>query len=449
LFEAGIRIQQELGPKLHMTAELRQSIELLQYSAQELASFLQEQAYSNPLIEVVWGYESLTPHLRHRGHGKKRILSGGNDDISLLELVSDEEKMTLERWVERQLRMMPYSREQYRAVMYLAGNMDESGYLTISAAQAAADLSVPEHVVLEALQTLQSLDPAGIGARNLQECLTLQIRRDPAAVPLAYEIVRECLPELAKRKYGDISRRFGVSLCDVEQAARYILTLDPKPGASIVSEEQPDFVIDAYVRVHHDRVEVTLNEGVMPSITVRHEYARLLQQAEGEECAAYVRKHLASAHRLMKSLEQRNATLLQVITAVVEKQRGFFSGDTAEIVPLTLKQVADRIGKHESTVSRTVKNKTIYTPRGLFELRRFFVNGVEKADGEMVSAASVRARIKAIIDAENKRSPWSDQQICAILTGEGVRISRRTVAKYREEMRILSAALRRERTGRA
>jgi len=116
---------------------------------------------------------------------------------------------------------------------------------------------------------------------------------------------------------------------------------------------------------------------------------------------------------------------------------------------LTLKQVADRIGKHESTVSRTVKNKTIYTPRGLFELRRFFVNGVEKADGEMVSAASVRARIKAIIDAENKRSPWSDQQICAILTGEGVRISRRTVAKYREEMRILSAALRRERTGRA
>ncbi|WP_199615961.1 RNA polymerase factor sigma-54 [Paenibacillus alkalitolerans] len=438
MFHQALQLGQQLNAKLHMTPELRQSIELLQLSAQELAAFLQEQSYENPLIEIEW---SIASDGGSRKNVRKSSFGDRSDDPCFA--VPDDVDMTLERWVSRQLRLIPYSRDVYRAVMYLAGNLDDSGYLDVPLSQAASDLKLPEAVVAEALGLLQSFDPPGIGARDLRECLALQIRWDPSAPPLAYQIAVRHLPDLAKRRYESIARALGAELSAIEESAAYIRRLNPRPCISIAPGRLQNITVDAYVRLEDDgRIAVALNERVLPKVSVRHDYVLHFRQ-DGAAYAEYFQRFMKSANRLIDGLEQRNSTLLEVIAAIVELQRNFFAEGRTRLEPLTLKQVAERIGKHESTVSRTVKNKAIHTPRGVVELKRFFGGGLETDGGECVSAESVRERIKQLIDGEDKRFPLSDQQISRLLAGEGIRISRRTVAKYREEKRILAAALRR------
>ena len=299
-------------------------------------------------------------------------------------------------------------------------------------------------LVESALRRIQELDPPGVGARDLSECLLLQLRFHAQGDSMAAAIVRDHLALLEGRRYDKIAKELGVSIDEVVAASNVIAALEPKPGRNFGEGDVRYITPDVFVQKVGDEYVVTLNDEGLPRLRVSSYYRQVLGATGGGEAKRYIQEKMRSAAWLIKSIQQRQHTLFKVTSSIVKFQREFLDQGISHLKPLVLKDVATDIGMHESTVSRATANKYAHTSQGIFELKFFFTSSLKSGDGAEVSAESVKDRIKAIIGTEDPRRPFSDQHIAKVLAGEKVDIARRTVAKYREAMGILPSSKRRQ-----
>ena len=294
------------------------------------------------------------------------------------------------------------------------------------------------------LATVQSLDPPGVGAQDLRECLLLQLKEAGLEQSVPYRLVRDCFDELINHRWSEISKRFGISPSDVQKAADEIAKLDPKPGLQYGSRDDNYIIPDLIVDKIDDRYHVFLNDANLPRLKLSRAYqeiARDKKKFEGEN-KEFISNKLNSAHWMIQAIEQRRQTMLKVMNYIVERQREFFEKGIQHLKPLTLREVAEVINMHESTVSRVTNEKFVQTPRGVLPLKFFFSSGLATSDGEDVSARGIKAQLQKLVEDEDPKHPLTDQAIVNILRESGVQIARRTVAKYRDQLGVLSARMR-------
>ncbi|MEF3303609.1 RNA polymerase factor sigma-54 [Paenibacillus sp. GYB003] len=438
----GPRLLQEQHLKLAITPELKQSIRILAMSGDELFRYAQEQALDNPLLDC----DERPGRIRRSepsAYGRRAVRRTADADYDPLRNAADAGRVSLEQRLLGELRQLALPPELYRIAAYLAGNVTESGYLDVPLEDVCAALGVTERTAAEALGRLQSLDPPGIGARTLRECLLLQIDRDRNPAPFARDIADRFLPHLARGKLDAIAGALRADKAQVAAAASYIRGLDPRPGLS-ASDEPPVYVVpDAVVEAAPDGFAVEMNPASVPRLSLNGDYCRLLDGPVPPEASAFLTGRLQSAQWLIRCLRMRQRTLSGVIRAMFEEQPHFLAEGVGALRPMTMATIAEKLGIHESTVSRAVRDKSVRTPHGVFPLKFFFSSGLASEGGGTVSAKAVKLRIRRLIEGENKSRPYSDREIARELAAQGVTLSRRTVAKYRDELNILPSSLRR------
>jgi RNA polymerase sigma-54 factor len=367
----------------------------------------------------------------------------------------DERRQTLENTLTRrtsledhlmwQLRLSNLDAEGQRIGATIIYNLNDDGYLETPLAELAAQLEVPEFRVEQILGRIQRLDPPGVGARDLRECLFAQLRNHGMEESLAARIVLKHLDLLEKHRYAEIAKELGVSLDMVREAAKTIALLEPKPGRDYGGAEPTYIVPDVYIQKVGDDFVVTLNESAVPRLRLANYYQRVLNDgAVAESTKEYLQERMRSARWLVKSIFQRQQTISKVANSIVNFQRAFFEHGISHLKPLVLKDVAEDIRMHESTISRATANKYAHTPQGIFELKFFFTSGVKAADGDDVSAETVKEKMRALVAAEPPDNPLSDQAIAALLGKDQINIARRTVAKYRQALGILPSSRRKK-----
>lgn len=451
--QMGYGLWQEQSQRLVMTPELRQAITVLQFSSLELLEYLEGELAVNPVIEVDrpidWGelarmqrdsspVRNTAPALDTR--------SGDEWDAT----ASVRQSESLHEHLQDQLRLQRLTSDELRIGRYLIGNIDDNGYLTLDLAECASALDTKLQLVEQVLSTIQTFEPTGVGARDLGECLRLQLaeRAELAAnhiIPAAiYPLIDHYLEDVAQGRITRVATALGVSPAEVQRMVDLLKTLDPKPGRKY-STETPHYIIpDVNIEKVGQEYVVVVNDRTLPKIRINDFYRSLLSTNDPshKETRDYVTGKLSGAMWLLKSLEQRRQTIYNVTRAIVELQRGFFDHGVSAMKPLTLRHVADQVGLHESTVSRATTGKYAQTPRGVFELKYFFNSGVQTSSGDGASEKSIKSKIRQLIQGEDSKKPLSDQKITDLLQAEGIEIARRTVAKYREEEGLLSSSQR-------
>lgn len=433
----GLYQQQSL--KLVMTTELRQAISLLQYSTSELLSFIEEQQLENPLLEVVEKRNEERIKKIEDTYESTVVFDG--DYTSPLDFISKTES-SLQDHLINQICYMPLSNLERKVITYLIHSLDENGYFSGNLQEVADKFSISEEKALLQLYLLQTLEPVGVGARSLQECLLIQLRKLEDRNPLAETIVESHLTLFANKKWKEIAKFLSASVEDVQRVADLIQTLQPRPGAKYNHEPLTYITPDVFIELVDNRLYVTINDSLIPNLSVSRDYKKLLEKASDETSLKYVQQKHQQIQWLQKSLDQRQQTILKVTEAIMNFQEDFFLHGYEYLKPLTLKEIAASIDVHESTVSRVTTQKYVQTPRGLFELK-FFFNASLKSNENGASSLSVKELIKKLVDQENKHKPLSDQKIVAMLNKDhNIDISRRTVTKYREELNIPSSSKR-------
>ena len=475
-----------LGPSLSLrqsqqlvlTPQLRQAIQLLQLSNLELDSFIAEELSKNPLLEARSDEPEEQPAGDFEGDGidsDDAPDDPGADDL-IMGQADDDRPLDVD-WTSEALETDSYSdvvtsgggeeafdfdRVQYSAASLaeylidqlhgasgpvgdlariIAEALDETGYLTVPIEQIADLAGAPLAVVEQALALVQGLDPPGVGARSLAECLALQAkaadRYDPAMARLI-----DNLDLLSKGRTADLKRICGVDDEDLADMIRELRAYDPKPGCRLSQQSSEDVSPDVFVRQTRGGFAVELNQATLPRLLVNRRYYQELKSGPQDKASrAWLSECLASANWLVKALDQRARTIVKVVSEIVKRQRGFFERGVSAMKPMTLREVAEAIGMHESTVSRVTSNKYLLCDRGLYELKYFFGSGVQSAEGEGAAAEAVKAAIKELIEAETEI--LSDDAIAALLKQRGFDCARRTVVKYREAMGIGSSIQRR------
>jgi len=352
-----------------------------------------------------------------------------------------------------QLQVTELDPAELEVARWIVGNLDEQGYLRSTIDEVARQAAVEPAAVEKVLRVVQSLDPAGVGARDLRECLLLQLDRlrlDPSGGgdSLARRIVDQHLDQLQKRDFRGLTRVMGVTIQEIADATRVISALEPRPGRGFGGEDPVYISPDIYVYKVGDEFHVLLNEDGLPKLRISSVYRDMLQagnRGDGQkDTRAYVHEKVRSAMWLIKSIHQRQRTIYKVMQSIIHHQRDFFEHGVAHLKPLNLRDVADDIEMHESTVSRVTTNKYVHTPQGIFELKYFFNSSINRFDGEALASESVKEKIRKIIESEDPSRPMSDQRIAEMLKAANIDIARRTVTKYREAMNILSSTQRRE-----
>lgn len=431
--------------KLVMTNELRQAIMILQYSVLDLNDYLHEQQLENPLIELK-DQEDREEVIRQKNNEDSPIYdykpnTEGDNDYSPMDNLSVQEE-GLQDYLLNQIRLLHLQPETRRIVTYLALNVDENGYLKQTSDELAADMNESLSVVKEGIELIQSLEPYGVGAFTLQECLLIQLNNLEVKDSLTEKVVMYHLDTLAKNQFKKIAKEENVSIDDVQMVADFIQTLNPKPG-SLFHYEPASYVIPdvTVVKVKDDFV-VRLNEQHMPKMHINQHYEKMMQNKD-TETKQYIKQKYDQFHWLKRSIAQRQQTILHVTEAIVQHQHDFFVSGASHLKPLTLKTIAEEADVHESTVSRATTKKYVQTPRGLYELKYFFNSMVGRDSSESSSSERVKIYMKRLVDEENKQKPLSDQKIAELLKSQvEINVSRRTVAKYREEMHIPSSSHR-------
>ncbi|MBI3300586.1 MAG: RNA polymerase factor sigma-54 [Deltaproteobacteria bacterium] len=443
-----IKLQQKLTQKLVMTPQLRQAIKILQLPRAELDALIHEELDENPMLAVDRGEEETVA-------GETAVIDEKPLAEPAPETAAPADEIDWRAYLESYNEDMPTlpptgdedgDEERHNLVENQPNRAD--GYLQDSLEEIAASAGVSVEVVGRVLQIIQECDPPGVGARDLRECLLLQLRDqgldDPVVadptLSLAAAIVQDHLPALEGRRFERIAKDLEVTVDEVARAVKLITALEPKPGRSFGEGEAPYVTEDVYVHKVGDEYVVTLNEEGLPRLKVSSSYRRLL--AEGGEAKNYVQEKLRAAAWLVKSIHQRQRTLLAVAQSLVKFQQDFLTHGVSQMRPLVLRDVAEDVGIHESTVSRAIANKYIATPRGIYPLKKFFTTGLKGRQGQDVAAESVKERIREMINNEDPVRPLSDEEIARALSRDGVTIARRTVAKYREGMNILPSTKR-------
>jgi RNA polymerase sigma-54 factor len=372
------------------------------------------------------------------------------------------ERPNLADHLQEQVRLLEVTPRQQLLADEFLGNIADDGYLAAPleeivaganrvleeyAERSEADLTVTPYTLAEAeemLAIIQRLDPPGVGARNLRECLLLQLRDQRRTDTLAYRLVHDAFDDLLAHRWSDLGKRFGLDPAEVQRVADELARLDPKPGLQYATGDDAYIVPDLIVERIDGQYRVFLNDTGLPRLRISRTYqdiARDRKKFQGEN-KEFINQRLNSAHWMLQAIEQRRQTMLKVMNFIVDRQREFFDRGVEYLKPLTLREVADVINMHESTVSRVTNEKYVQTPRGLLPLKFFFSSGLSTASGEDASARSIRAQIKKLVTDEDARKPLTDQQIVALFEQRGVTIARRTVAKYRDQLGVLPARMR-------
>jgi len=446
-----------------MTPQLQQAIRLLQLPVLDLNAEIQEALEENIMLEMedlpdvpqtsnetTAEVETIRAEDSWQSSREQQVQDGGwNGEGRPNSDFADESGETLREHLLWQLEMESFSPRQVLIGEAIIDSISDDGYLSIKLDEVASYIDQEPSVSLaeveETLTKIQRFDPIGIAARSIPECLTLQLRQlDPATpgLALAIELAESKLDQVANREYGELRRSLRTSEEDLHNALALVRGCNPKPGLA-VSPAAAEYVIpDVFVRKVDNRWQVEISPSGVPRLSVNQEYARMLR---GSGDHAVLRTQLQEARWLIRSLEIRNETLTKVATSIVTRQTDFLEHGDEAMKPMVLRDIAEEIGMHESTISRVTTNKYMHTPRGVFEFKYFFSSHLSSSTGEDQSSTSVRAKIRKLIGAENPAKPLSDSKIAKILADEGISVARRTVAKYREAMNIASSSDRRKR----
>lgn len=439
--------------KLLMTPQLQQAIKLLQLPALELRAFLEQQFLENPMLEMAEGEEE-SPELEEetefdldwdqyfqdRGDGGD-LARNPKEKVTFEQYTAGT--ITLQQRLRQQLRLISLPKNLAKIADNIVDNLSDDGYLHLSCAEIACQLRVKEEDVAAALSVVQSLEPAGIGARNLQECLLLQISSRQDAPPLVQEIVSEHLDLVAKGRIPILAEILGADYALVQTAIDYIRSMEPKPGMSLGEDAGSAYILpDVTVLDVGGKWVILVNDSYSHRLRLSPSYQNMLANADAEGTEKYLRDKLNSALWLLKAIEQRRTTLYRITEFILEYQECFFSQGVKALRPMRLKDVADALEIHESTVSRAIHGKYLQTPRGLFAFKYFFAANLDTVNGVGAASTSVKQMLAEIIAGEDKTEPLTDQQISLCLQQRGIQISRRTVAKYRDQLAIPGSALR-------
>jgi len=372
---------------------------------------------------------------------------GADDERRSLEATLTR-RQTLAEHLEWQLQLADFDAEEVAVAHWIIGNIDDRGYLRSTVEDIARQAHVSEEVVEAVLARVQQFDPPGVAARDLRECLLLQIDALKITDPLVTVLIDQHLALLQKRDFRGLARLLDVTQHDVAVAARVIASLEPRPGRDFGGQDPVYITPDIYVHKLGDEFHVLLNEDGLPKLRINNVYKDVLARGriieDAKDTKNYVQDKVRSAMWLIKSIHQRQRTIYKVMQSIIEHQRDFFEKGVAFLKPLNLRDVADDIGMHESTVSRVTTNKYVHTPQGIYELKYFFNAAISRFEGDAVASESVKEKIRKIIASEDPAKPMSDQRIAEVLKSSNIDIARRTVTKYREAMNILSSTKRRE-----
>ena len=465
-----------LRPALIMTPRLQQALKLLQVPTLELQQILKQEIMQIPLLEEVdevTDSEDLAKEDSPEEKANEEAEDPADDDpIDWSEYMQEGafdrayipqtespaeflEKVpvtrtTLAESLLEQLHFLSLPERELGLAEFLIGSLDDRGMLATPLEDVAQSTGCPVELCEKVLKVIQALEPVGVGARDLRECLLIQLEARSEKDTLAWRLIHDQFDSLVNRRFPEIARQLKCSVEDVQVAADVIATLNPKPGLQ-VSAEDPKYVVpDLIVERVNEEYLVLLNDRHLPRLRISAAYESVLRDKKKAECTDgeaktrdYIKGKLNSARWLIQTIEQRRRTMIKVMNCIIREQREFFEKGIAFLRPLTLQQVARQIDMHESTVSRVCSGKYVQTPRGVFELKFFFSSGLETDDGEDVSARTAKDIIRTLIEEEAKKDPLSDQSIAELLHQKGLRIARRTVAKYREQLGILPARFRR------
>lgn len=445
-FEQSFSQQQNQVQKMAMTQQLQQSIQMLQYNQEDLLAFLNQKAMGNPLIEVSVPQERLIENF-----STGTTYNPNDDETNYMNQIPDT-YISLFEYITEQIHLTMRDTRLRELVLWLSEYLDTNGYLTISLEEAERLTKAQPLQILDALVLLQQLEPAGVGARNLQECLMLQTERDENAPNMAYFILEEEFDLFTNRKWKDITRKQDISLNEIQTISDFIQTLTPYPGALFNGETDQFLKPDLFVEIESEELKVISVKSGLPIISFQSSYFEEMMQVQDKDVTHFIKEKQAEYEWLQRSLTQRGDTILRVGTAIVKKQKGFFILPEHPVQPLTLKDIATELEIHESTVSRSINDKYLETSFGIFELKHFFTNALtirpidssNPEQSDLVSTNEVKKKLVQLIESENKQKPLSDQKLVELLTEDGIEISRRTVAKYRDSL-LIPTSLKRKR----
>lgn len=476
---------------LRMTPQLQQAIKLLQMSRMEFETAIRQEVEENPILEEMQEGETSDPNEKVEATAEPvseaasnqepgtqneqdprqddfewdsyfdqpnkppRDFAAGSDEIMNYENVISSTQ-TLYDYLIWQLNLFGFNEEEYQIASILVGYVDEDGYIKTPFETIAQEESVSVADLEEILPFIHEFDPPGVGARDLSECLLIQAKQLQEDTNDLVALVKNHLKDLEKKNYEGIAKAMGRELEEVVELCKIIYEMDPKPGRNYATTDTHYITPDVYVYKVGEEYVVSLNEDGLPRLRVSNFYKNALkgikqdttqvaaQQEDNKGTQDYIKDKLKSAIFLIKSIHQRQRTIYKVTESIVKHQREFFEKGPAFIKPMILRDIANDIGIHESTVSRVTSNKFVHTPRGIFELKYFFNSGINTTSGESLASESVKLKIRDLVAKEDVKNPLSDQRIVELLKVEGIQIARRTVAKYRDVLGILPSSRRKK-----
>ncbi len=484
------QFHQRQSQQLVLAPQLRQSLKILQVAALDLRLVIQEELQSNPTIEEL-PMEGVSLEKERQDSDEQRSDSDAGTDTAgnterreemdfskefeILGKLDDDwrdymsqaggtqqytsedaekrqhffdslvSEVSLPEYLIRQAEMADLGKEVMEAMNYLVGCLDDRGFLSQSPSDVALQISVPLAVVQEAVRILKTFDPPGIGAQSLAECLLAQLTAKGRTESLASRIIKHHFDLLTRRRIPEIARKLGAPMDEIQIAIEEIGSLDPSPGRKFAADSNRIVAPDVTVERDGDKWNVILNSDYIPRLRISSTYREMIAKGSlSKQERDYLRERMRSGKFLISSIEQRQQTIERITREMVRVQEDFFEHGVSQLKPLTMTQIADAVGVHETTVSRAIANKYMRTPHGVFEMKFFFTPGYQADSGASVSNKSVKEMIADLTAMEDKASPLSDQEIVAKLQEKGLKVARRTVAKYREELGILPSNLRRD-----
>ena len=481
---AGLKMSLKLSQQLRMTPQLQQAIKLLQLSRVELEDALRKELNENPVLEELHetaeddaaknssqtstevaspgeqnSAEQQDPRKQDEFDWESYVENqqkptqsavGSSDEIMNYENIISETK-TLHDHLNWQVGLFGFNDEEENIARILISYVNDDGYIKTPFADISTDEEIPEQDLEDILPFVQEFDPPGVAARDLKECLLIQAKHIQEDTHDLVALINNHLKDLEKKNYPAIAKEMELDVEVVVEMSEIILSMDPKPGRAFTTQDTHYVTPDVYVYKVGDEYVVSLNEDGLPRLRISNLYKNLIQsqkenseKAQSKDTQEYIQDKLRSAVWLIKSIHQRQRTIYKVTESIVKHQEDFFEKGAAFIKPMILRDIANDIGMHESTVSRVTTNKFVHTPLGIYELKYFFNSGLGKSDGNSVASESVKLKIKDMVSNEDPKKPLSDQKIVDLLKKDGIQIARRTVAKYRDVLKILPSSKRKK-----
>lgn len=440
--------------KLIMTQQMQLSVKLLQMSSFELQEYMEKEFQENPVLEAKYeensetdkfkdriDYKELIKYFEFDNYGSQSYGNYDEDEVSPFNFISNSK--SLKEYLHEQIGELNENDYLKSICDYIIENIDNRGYLDTTLEDICKEIKCNKELGEKALSIVQSLEPDGIGARDIKECLKIQLRKKGVEDDVIYKIIEEHIENLADNKYNVIAKDLNISLKDVQHYGDIIKSLEPKPSRGFFTGDEVKYIVpDAYIRKIDGVYHIIMNDSLLPRLSINSIYKDIINNEKDKFAVEYVKDRINSAMFLIKSVEHRKSTIYKVLEKILELQKDYFEYGEEYLKPMTLKEIADSLGMHESTISRAIRDKYIYTSRGTIRIKDLFTVGYNNEQGEDISVRNIKNQIKKLIEEEDKTKPLSDQAICDELNNMNMNISRRTVAKYREELGIKSSSKR-------